>query len=168
MTTTSPMDTDITMLVAGTQVLGTDVYPAVDVTDLTQAPTGSTKKYTITQLAAYLQMVVVELPLIIVTALSEQMTGNTRYITNNVGQVSLTLPTTFAINQIIEIGNMNGGFIIHQNALQNIIFGNLVTATGIGGSISSTALGDGVRLVSVVANTTFFVLPGTQGNLIAI
>lgn len=39
----------ITQLTPGTVQL-TDVYPAVDTTDFTQAPTGTTKKYTIAQL----------------------------------------------------------------------------------------------------------------------
>ena len=47
--------TPITQLTPGVAVLGTDVYPAVDTTDRTQSPVGSTKKYTITELAEYLQ-----------------------------------------------------------------------------------------------------------------
>lgn len=44
---------DITQLTAGT-VQATDVYPAVDVTDLTQSTTGTTKKYTIGQLFTFI------------------------------------------------------------------------------------------------------------------
>ena len=46
--------TPISQLVPGAQVLATDVYPAVDVTDLTQSPSGSTKKYTVAQLRSFL------------------------------------------------------------------------------------------------------------------
>lgn len=45
--------TTITGLTAGT-VKSTDVYPAVDTTDSTQAPSGTTKKYTISGLTTYL------------------------------------------------------------------------------------------------------------------
>ncbi len=43
----------ITQLSAGT-IKQTDVYPAVDVTDHSQSPDGTTKKYTLTQLGAFL------------------------------------------------------------------------------------------------------------------
>jgi len=46
--------TPITQLVPGAGTLVTDVYAAVDVTDLTQSPSGSTKKYTIGQLQSFL------------------------------------------------------------------------------------------------------------------
>ena len=45
----------ITQYTPGAQVLATDVYPAVDVTDHTQSPVGTTKKYTIQQLQNYFQ-----------------------------------------------------------------------------------------------------------------
>ena len=46
--------TPISQLVPGTTVLGTNVYPATDITDLTQSSSGSTKKYTVSQLQQYL------------------------------------------------------------------------------------------------------------------
>jgi hypothetical protein len=48
----------ITQLIPGSPVKSTDVYPAVDVTDLTQSPSGSTKKYTIADLQSYIITVV--------------------------------------------------------------------------------------------------------------
>jgi|GEM_PF-1620553 len=48
----------ITQLLNGNTVKITDVYPAVDTTDLTQSPSGSTKKYTIGDLQSYMVAVI--------------------------------------------------------------------------------------------------------------
>ena len=45
----------ITSLIDGVTVKNTDIYPAVDPTDLLQAPTGTTKRYTVTELQTYMQ-----------------------------------------------------------------------------------------------------------------
>jgi hypothetical protein len=162
---TVPQDIDITSLLAGIQVLATDVYPAVDTTDPTQSPQGSTKKYTIAQLVTFLQTALITFPTTIVTALSLQMVPNNRYISNNAANIILTLPILFNVGDILEIANFNGGFTLTQNANQNILFGSVFSSTGIGGGISSTAMGDAIRLVGVVANTSFMMIPGSQGNL---
>ena len=44
----------ITQLQPGGSVLSTDVYAAVDITDFTQSPVGSTKKYSISQLQSFI------------------------------------------------------------------------------------------------------------------
>lgn len=44
----------ISQLIPGSQVLATDVFPATDVTDLSQSSSGTTKKYTILQMQEYL------------------------------------------------------------------------------------------------------------------
>lgn len=44
----------ITQLIPGTAVLATDVYPAVDITDLSQSSSGTTKKYSISQLQRFI------------------------------------------------------------------------------------------------------------------
>lgn len=43
----------ITQLTPGGAVLATDVYPAVDITDLSQSSSGTTKKYSISQLISF-------------------------------------------------------------------------------------------------------------------
>ena len=45
-----------TQLVTGSSVLPTDIYAAVDTTDTTQSPLGSTKQYTVAQLQTGLQI----------------------------------------------------------------------------------------------------------------
>lgn len=49
-----PIAIPITSLPVGTQVLSTDIYVAVDTTDHTDAPTGTDKQYTVSQLNNFL------------------------------------------------------------------------------------------------------------------
>lgn len=112
--------------------------------------------------------VYIPLPYTVVTALTQQMVPNNGYVSNNVSTVMLTLPIEFAVGSVIEVSNINGGWKILQNAGQNIIFGFEITSSGIDGLLASTALGDAVRLVGVIANTTFLVVPGSQGNITVI
>lgn len=44
----------ISQLPPGISVLSTDIYPATDITDLTESPSGTTKKYSIAQLTQFL------------------------------------------------------------------------------------------------------------------
>ncbi len=92
---------------------------------------------------------------------------NNGYICNKAGLLTLTLPTTSAIGDIIEVTGMNTalGWKIAQNANQIIHFGNVNTTTGVGGSLASTLTYDGVRIVCNVANLEWIVIPGTQGNI---
>jgi hypothetical protein len=101
-----------------------------------------------------------------VTATSVNFSENNGYVmNNNVTPVTGTLPITCAFGAIIEVaGQGNAGWIVAQNAGQQINFGNLSTTNGTGGSLLSTNLHDAVRLLCVVPNTTFNVL-SVQGNL---
>lgn len=102
----------------------------------------------------------------VVTAASATMAVNNGYIANNAGMCTLTLPTTAAVGSIIEVTGINNatGWRIAQNSGQVIHFGTLNTTTGAGGSLTSTATRDSVRLVCVVANTDFNVL-SSVGNI---
>jgi hypothetical protein len=78
------------------------------------------------------------------------------YFANSASQITFTLPATASVGDTFSVSNMNtGGFIVAQNALQSIRFGNEVTTTGTGGSIASTNIGDGITFVCNVANTGF-------------
>lgn len=89
---------------------------------------------------------------------------NTGYITNNgASLVTYTLPVTAAQGSIIEVAGFSSGlFTVTQNAGQKINFGNQST-TITTGSITSTNANDYVKLLCVVANTTFSVISGV-GN----
>lgn len=87
---------------------------------------------------------------------------NNGYITQNAGLTTITLPAAAVYGSTIEIiGEGAGGFVIAQNAGQNIQYGNLSTTPGVGGSLASSNRYDTVRLVCRVANTTFHVTSAT-------
>jgi len=102
----------------------------------------------------------------VVTANTQAIVENNGYFANNSTQaVDFTVPATAAVGDTFEIASMHAnGFVINQGAGQSIIIGNLVTTTGITGSITSAAVGDWVKVVCIVANTQFMATV-QQGNL---
>ena len=100
-----------------------------------------------------------------VTGASQNMATNNGYIANNAGLVTVTLPTTLALGDIVEVvGKGAGGWKIAQNAGQTIHFGSLDTTAGTGGSLASTNRYDSIALRCITADTDLSVL-GVQGNL---
>ena len=100
-----------------------------------------------------------------VTGTSQAMAVNNGYIANNAGLVTLTLPATAAVGDVVRVtGKGAGGWLIAQNSGQTIYFGTSTTTPGVGGSLASTQRRDGVELVCVTANNDWNVL-SAQGNL---
>jgi hypothetical protein len=93
------------------------------------------------------------------------MSPNYNYMANNGSTLStFVLPVTAAFGTVISIaGYSSGGWSILENSGQSINFGNLST-TVTTGSLSSTNQNDYVKLLCVVANTTWNVI-GSIGNL---
>ncbi len=104
------------------------------------------------------------LPLVVVSGTTQALSVNTAYVANNAGNCTMTLPATAAAGTEIQVQNFLGGFTVAQNALQSITVGNVVSVAGTGGSVSSTALGDGFILKCVVANTKWLAY-AVQGSL---
>ncbi len=79
------------------------------------------------------------------------------YFINKAGTLALLLPAASAVGSIIEVNNINTttGTQITQAAGQQIFIGNTSTTLGAGGSLTSTALGDTLRLVCSTANLTW-------------
>lgn len=101
-----------------------------------------------------------------VTGTSQAMTAENGYVANNSSLVTLTLPSTAAFGTNLNIVGLGaGGWTIAQNAGQNINLGSLSTTAGTGGSLSSTNQFDAIELVCTVANTTWNVTNGPQGNI---
>jgi hypothetical protein len=105
-----------------------------------------------------------------VTGTTQSMAVNTIYAANNAALVTMTLPTTAAVGTRISViggasGLSSGSWKIAQNASQLINFGNQVTTTGTGGSLQATNQFDSIQLICIVANTTWTVLGGSQGNI---
>ena len=108
------------------------------------------------------------MPTTVQTGTTQAMSTNNAYVSNNAAVVVMTLPATFAVgDEMIVMGLGAGGWQIAQNASQLIHFGNQVTTTGTGGSLSSGTQFDTVHLKAVVANTTLVVI-GAQGSLLGV
>lgn len=91
---------------------------------------------------------------------------NNGYICNKGSLLTLTLPTTSAVGDLIEVSGMNTnlGWKIAQNASQQIHFGLFDTTSGTGGSLASTLKYDSVRIVCNVANLEWIVI-SSIGNI---
>lgn len=91
-----------------------------------------------------------------ITAASQAMTTNNGYIANRGTLVTLALPTTSAVGDLISVvGQGAGGWLISQAAGQQIQIGSANTTLGAGGSVASTNQWDSVNLVCVTANTVW-------------
>ncbi len=92
----------------------------------------------------------------VVSGTSQAMLVNNGYIPNNVGLVTLTMPSTANVGDEIDIiGHGSGGWTVAQPAGVKINLGPSGTTTGVGGSISSTNANDAVTLICTVANTNW-------------
>lgn len=94
-----------------------------------------------------------------VTGTTQSMAVLTGYIANNAGLVTLTLPATAVVGDVVRVsGKGAGGWLIAQNASGQIHFGSSSTTAGVGGSLASTHRRDAVELLCVVANNEWLVL----------
>jgi hypothetical protein len=100
-----------------------------------------------------------------VTTGTQTLAANNGYLTDNgASLVTYTLPAVCAQFAVIDVvGMSSGGWQVNVGAGQTIHLGNQAT-TITTGSLASTNQWDYVRLLCVVANTTFTVLAGV-GNI---
>lgn len=103
-----------------------------------------------------------------VTGTSANLVKENGYAADNVGLVTLTLPSvassTFG-DTIKVAGFGSGGWLIAQNASQKIIFGSTSTTVGVGGSLASTNADDQIE-ITCSPNTNFWIVRNSVGNLI--
>lgn len=108
------------------------------------------------------------LPVVNVTTTSQSMAANTKYIINNASLVTLTMPASANIGDVISIvGSGATGWIINQNSGQTIHTDLQSSTTGTGGSVASTGRYNCIDLACGTANTDFTVTK-IQGNLTVI
>ena len=88
------------------------------------------------------------------------------YICTTGGALSLALPTMSSIGQTIEVvlDGSTSWTITQPNAATQIRLGNKQTTLGVGGTLSSSAVGDAVKLVCETANARWIVT-SSIGNL---
>lgn len=100
-----------------------------------------------------------------VSGTSQSAAVNNGYITNNASLVTVTLPSSSSVGDMVEIaGKGAGGWKVAQNSGQVIHMDGVDSTTGTGGSLASTIRYDAVRLLCITANTDWLVLSGI-GNL---
>ena len=102
-----------------------------------------------------------------VTGTSASMAVNNGYLSDNAGLVTLTLPATAVQFSTIKVSGYGaGGWLIAQNASQQIIFGNTASTAGVGGSLASTNRYDAVELLAVVGGaSTIWKVQNGVGNI---
>jgi len=95
----------------------------------------------------------------VVSGTSATLVANTSTISNNASLVTLTLPTTCLVGDFFQIiGQGAGGWTLAQNSGQLVHYNSSTTTTGTGGSLSSTNQYNCLKIVCIVANTTFVVV----------
>jgi hypothetical protein len=149
-------------LPVGTEVLATDVYPAVDVTDHTESNVGTCKQYNIGQLIDAISGLVT----INQTTTPVTMMVNTTYVCSaGSDMINFILPEVIPFGSFFQIiGKDSGLFQISQNSGQTINYGEYTTTTGMSGSVLSTKSNDCLRMVCTVANTTL-TITSTIGDI---
>lgn len=81
------------------------------------------------------------------------MAVNSAYITNSASQVSLSLPATSAVGDMISIQGLgSGGWIVTQGSGQQIFVGSVGTTFGATGTMASDNQYDCITIVCVTAN----------------
>lgn len=80
---------------------------------------------------------------------------NNGYFCNKAGTLALALPAASAVGDTIEVTNENTalGSQFTQAAGQQILIGNTNTTLGATGTLTSSAVGDTLKIVCFVANT---------------
>ena len=94
-----------------------------------------------------------------------QMVNNAAYICNGSGNLTMTLPLTATVGNLIQVTNLQNGFTIAQNAGQSIRLTTAVTTVGTGGSISSNNNGDSITIECAVENTTWIAYASVGNGL---
>lgn len=91
-----------------------------------------------------------------VVTVDASFTSGQGVIANKAGLLTMTLPATPSVGDILEITGINNatGWKIAQNANQQIFFGTSSTTVGVGGSIASINTRDSLRMVCVVGGAS--------------
>jgi hypothetical protein len=144
----------------GPAIYTTNIFNSTDTTDLTQSSAGSTYKYTMAQLLEFIQTTIGQFIWVDVTTPTVTLQAAHGYVCDAGGSlITFTLPATSLLGDTIRIAGYAAGlFTITQPSGQSIIFGDVQSTFGLGGSISSEKPGDFIEFVCVVPNTTWQVI----------
>lgn len=99
------------------------------------------------------------LPWTEVTGTSQSAAVNNGYICNNASRVTVTLPTTAAVGDVVRIvGKGAGGWRLAQNSSELVYFDDVTTTTGVGGYLESSKQHNCITVICTVANTEWTVI----------
>jgi hypothetical protein len=102
----------------------------------------------------------------VTTEITTMIVNYIYFVNYSSGLATLTLPATSSVGQVLYImGGSVDGWIVTQNAGQQIIIGSRQTTIGGSGEISSTNQFDSLQLICTVANTTWQTPCGPQGDI---
>lgn len=102
----------------------------------------------------------------VVTGTTQAAAVNNGYIANNAGLVTVTLPATSAVGDVVAVTGINNatGWKIAQNAGNQIFYGTQSTTSGAGGSLASSNTRDVIHVMCVTANAAWQVM-NSIGNI---
>ena len=145
----------ISQFPSGLVVLPTDEYLATDVTNIAPThPTGYTNKYTIAQLAAYIETFIGGFSWVTITGITENAVINTGYFPANIATTTILLPPAMPAGSIIRVvGTGSCNWTFQANAGQIIQLGTVASSTG--GTVSSSSPTDALELVCSTNNTVW-------------
>lgn len=87
---------------------------------------------------------------------TQAATVNTGYVIGNAAQTTVTLPTNFAVGEVVVIKGFGaGGWVLQANTGDTIVYGQNTTSAG--GTLTSAGNFDTVYVTGIVANTTWSV-----------
>ena len=141
----------------GSEILSTNVFTSTDTTNLTQSPAGSTFKYTMAQLLAFVEAGVQLFNWVDVTSPTQQLAVQTGYVCDAGNtNITFTLPTDASLGSLIRIlAPAPGLFNIQQNAGQQITLLNSATSVGNLGSLVALNQHSSIELTCIKANQIF-------------
>ncbi len=91
---------------------------------------------------------------------------NRGYVVDDAGPTTFNLPATFAVGDIVEVvGTGAGGWVLVPNAGDAINFGSATPATT---SVTSANNNDTVRLVGIVADSTWAIVSSVSAGLVLV
>lgn len=106
-----------------------------------------------------------------VTGTSQSAAVNNGYVANNASLVTVTLPSTATVGQIVFLqGSGAGGWKLAQNASQTIVWdaggvaGQNITTSGTSGYLASTDRYDSIEVMCITTNTGW-VVRNSKGNI---
>ena len=100
----------------------------------------------------------------VVTGLTQAPTVNSAYICNNASGVTVTLPDTAAVGDIVRVVGSSGIWVLAQNSGETVYLDDLSTTTGTSGTLTAGKASDCIELVCIVANTDWRVI-SSMGNI---